>query len=393
MPALNIASQNIETRPILRTMPSRISRDVFKGKQTSKASDNTHLWAAVNWIKRAHDASDDDGVSYGYYLRPIGKKLSTLGWRESYVETSGYIIETLYDIGRIFDDKDANMRAEKIGHWLVSVQNPDGSFANDNYAKDEGIVFDTGQVLFGLARCFKETKNPIFQKAGEKAALWLAEIMDEDGAWRRHTHKNSVNTYNSRVAWSMLEFDAVSPNKTVFDAAVKNLEWAASQQRENGFFDNCAFGQADAPFTHTIAYAIRGLMEGGRLSGEQRFYDAAEKAAVAVMPYVKEDGFLAGRIGVGGEALEESSCLTGNCQMAIVWYHLAERLGREDMRDTANRTLDYVMSVQDIKTKDGNVNGAIKGSHPIWGKYTPLAYPNWATKFFIEALLYKEKRL
>jgi len=105
MPALNIASQNIETRPILRTMPSRISRDVFKGKQ----------------------------------------------------KTSGYIIETLYDIGRIFDDKDANIRAEKIGHWLVSVQNPDGSFANDNYAKDEGIVFDTGQVLFGLARCFKET--------------------------------------------------------------------------------------------------------------------------------------------------------------------------------------------------------------------------------------------
>ena len=384
---------DIEARPVIGTMSSRISRDVFNGKFALQGSGDAHLWAAINWIKRAQDASEDDGVSYGYYLRPMGKKLSTMGWRESYVETSGYIIETLYDIGHIFKDEDAIARAERIGHWLVSVQNPDGSFANDNYGKGEGIVFDTGQVLFGLARCFKETQKEIFQRAGQKAALWLADIMDEDGAWRRHTHKNSVNTYNSRVAWSMLEFDAVSPSKTVYDAAMRNLDWAASQQIENGFFGNCAFGQAEAPFTHTIAYAIRGLLEGGRLTGETRFYDAAEKAALAVMPYVKADGFLAGRIGTDGKADEKSSCLTGNCQMAIVWYQLAERLGRADMKDAADRTMDYVMSVQDIQTKDGNVNGAIKGSHPIWGKYTPFAYPNWATKFFIEALLYKEKKL
>jgi len=388
---MNIQSGNISSQPFLKTASVRLSHDILNKKYKGEASDHERLLAAVAWIKRAQDASDDHGVSYGYYLRPLQKKLSTLGWRDSYVETSGYIIETLYDIGENFDDLDAMTRAEQIGHWLLSVQNVDGSFSNDNYNKDQGIVFDTGQVLFGLARCYKESRNPIFERAGKKAALWLADVMDTDGAWRKNTHKNAVNTYNSRVAWAMLEMHAVSPDRRVYEAAVRNLDWVLQQQLENGFFENCAFGQDDAPFTHTIAYAIRGLLEGARLTHDARYFLGAVKAARAVAEYVKPDGFLAGRIAKNGRALDDSCCLTGNCQMAIIWYQLAEYPDHAHMREVANLAIDYVMSVQDIKTSDANVNGAVKGSHPIWGKYTPFAYPNWATKFFIEALLYKEK--
>ncbi|MBC8072612.1 MAG: hypothetical protein IAG13_30100, partial [Deltaproteobacteria bacterium] len=38
-------------------------------------------------------------------------------------------------------------------------------------------------------------------------------------------------------------------------------------------------------------------------------------------------------------------------------------------------------------TTDAETRGAIKGSHPIWGGYSPFTYPNWATKFFVDALL------
>jgi hypothetical protein len=37
--------------------------------------------------------------------------------------------------------------------------------------------------------------------------------------------------------------------------------------------------------------------------------------------------------------------------------------------------------------------GGIKGSQPIYGRYAPLQYPNWATKFFIDALIAKERAL
>ena len=42
---------------------------------------------------------------------------------------------------------------------------------------------------------------------------------------------------------------------------------------------------------------------------------------------------------------------------------------------------------QDIEATDPNICGAIKGSQPIWGGYAPFTYPNWATKFFVDAML------
>jgi hypothetical protein len=33
------------------------------------------------------------------------------------------------------------------------------------------------------------------------------------------------------------------------------------------------------------------------------------------------------------------------------------------------------------------LNGALAGSFPIFGAYMPAGYPNWATKYFLDALL------
>jgi hypothetical protein len=40
-----------------------------------------------------------------------------------------------------------------------------------------------------------------------------------------------------------------------------------------------------------------------------------------------------------------------------------------------------------LRTSNLNVRGAIAGSYPIYGRYERLKYPNWATKFFVDALL------
>jgi hypothetical protein len=31
--------------------------------------------------------------------------------------------------------------------------------------------------------------------------------------------------------------------------------------------------------------------------------------------------------------------------------------------------------------------GALPGSYPVWGRYEPFGFPNWATKFFADSLL------
>jgi hypothetical protein len=49
------------------------------------------------------------------------------------------------------------------------------------------------------------------------------------------------------------------------------------------------------------------------------------------------------------------------------------------------------MSCQDIRTGNLNVRGAIAGSFPHWGAYAPFSYPNWAAKFFIDAMLLRSR--
>jgi hypothetical protein len=37
------------------------------------------------------------------------------------------------------------------------------------------------------------------------------------------------------------------------------------------------------------------------------------------------------------------------------------------------------------------MRGAVKGAFPIYGKYGSYEYPNWACKFFIDALLFEQE--
>ena len=374
---------------MMRTLIKVVSNDLLP-KRASLSSMSIHQLAAINWLKRAQDSTADGGVSYGYYLRGRPMSKYGFGWRPSYVETSGYIVETFYDVAQAYNDPNAALRAETIGRWLITVQNEDGSFSNESMTRGRGLVFDTGQVLFGLTRCYKETGEAQFLAAAEKAALWLGAQQDEDGAWRKNTHKNIVHSYNARSAWAMLEFAKIADDKNIQALAHKSLIWTMSQQTEMGLFKNASFTPGTAAFTHTIAYVIRGLFEGGLLVGDDAILATALKAARTANKHVQPSGFIPGRMGLDGGVDRKFTCLTGNCQMAIIWYKMGTYFNAPDLTEAANKTMNYVQGCQDIKTENLNIKGAIKGSEPIWGGYTPLAYPNWATKFFIEALLLKE---
>src|SRR5205823_2692813 len=81
------------------------------------------------------------------------------------------------------------------------------------------------------------------------------------------------------------------------------------------------------------------------------------------------------------------------CQLAMVWFRLTRETGDERYAAAARRALDFVKATQrsgSRSSEQAGVAGGIKGSHPVWGRYEPFAYPNWATKFFVDALLESE---
>jgi hypothetical protein len=337
-----------------------------------------HLCAAENWLKRAHDESPDDGVSYGYSIRG--------GWRPSYRETTGYIAITFFNLARHRNEPDYRNRALRMCRWLLSVQNPDGSFSNPRYGNG-GLVFDTGQDLFGLVRAYEETDDVAFYDGARRAARWLVDVADTQGRWTRNEHLDTPHVYNTRTAWALLRMNQVEPDPDRERIARANLDWAVSEQQSSGFFDHCAFERESNPFTHTIAYTTRGLLESGELLRDPVYTDAARRCANAALEHVHEDGFMPGEITIDGKAAASYCCLTGNCQFSIVWAKLFLQTANEDYRRAAVRTMKYVMRHQDIHAAKPEVRGAIKGAQPIWGRYAPLSFPNWPTKFFVDAMV------
>ena len=355
---------------------ARVALDDLLGRRPPRADAEAHLLAAEAWLCRAQDVSGDGGVSYGYSLRG--------GWRPSYPETSGYIATTFLRLARKRHPS-YRQRALRILDWLLAIQNADGSFANPRYGAD-GIVFDTGQVLFGLVRGYEETREQKLLAAARHAAQWLTRSADGDRRWTRNEHLGTPHVYNTRTAWALLLMNTIEFDAGREAVARRNLDWALAEQRDSGLFEHCAFRAGTAPFTHTIAYTARGLLESAALLGEPRYRAAAVRCADAVLAHLRVDGHLPSTITSAGRAEATSCCLTGNCQFAIVWLRLAEVAARPQYRPAARRALEHVMATQDLATASLDRRGGIKGSQPVWGRYAPLSYPNWAAKFFVDAM-------
>ncbi|MFM2069877.1 MAG: hypothetical protein RLZZ623_140 [Actinomycetota bacterium] len=317
-------------------------------------------------------------MSYGYSARG--------GWKEPYRETSGYILTTLYRASDALNAPDLADRALRIAQWLTRVQNADGSFANPRYG-DDGIVFDTGQVLFGLVRASERSGDQRFHEAAVRAGRWLVDVADATGRWVTHEHFNTPHAYNTRTAWALLTLDRIAPDDDLRRVARANLDWAMECQQPSGFFTSAAFVAGDDPYTHNISYTTCGLQESGWILNDDRYLAAGRRCADATLGLLRDDGFLPGQLTADGRPSARSACLTGTCQFAIVWAKWFDLTGEERYQHAARRALRFVMARQDLTAKNGGVRGAIAGSAPIFGRYAPLSYPNWAAKFFVDAAL------
>ena len=63
------------------------------------------------------------------------------------------------------------------------------------------------------------------------------------------------------------------------------------------------------------------------------------------------------------------------------------RTGDEEALRVSRELLDFLAFVQALNSVGRPRRGAIAGSFPIWGRYVPLKYPSWATKYFLDQIL------
>ncbi len=355
-------------------------------------SDEKHLEETAKWLCRAQDnsSSDDGGVSRAFKTTKY-QGYGSYGWQPSYPETTGYIIPTMIVLGKFFNNNDYLKRAIKMADWEISVQMSSGAVMGSVIGTTPTpAVFNTGQVVFGWITAYIETKNNKYLEAAKKAGNFLISVQDPDGLFDKDDSQFSLKgstTYNTRVAWALIELGKISKEEKYIEAGSKNIEKVLKKQNGMGWFaDNC-LNNPQKPLLHTIAYAVRGVLESGISLNNSKFIKAACLTLNALAESQSYDGRISGRLDKSWNSAVNWDCVTGNAQTAIAWIRAYSVTGEEKYKKAARHTIDVVKATQDLDHLNPGIRGGVKGSFPFDGYYGQYEMLNWAAKFFCDALL------
>lgn len=335
----------------------------------------------ADWLLLAQQASTtaDGGYARHYSIAS--------GWGQSYPETTGYIIPTLIQASDFLGEARYADSARRALDWCQAIQFAEGGFQGGVIKADPlvPVTFNTGQILLGLAAGV--TRFDAYQDATRRAADWLVATLDDDGCWRRHPTpfaKAGEKTYETHVSWGLLEAARALQQPAYGAAALKNIHWALIKQQANGWFADCCLTDPVHPLTHTIGYALRGIIEGYRYEADQRLLAAAELTAEALLGVIEPSGRIAGCFTRDWRPAVAWSCLTGAVQIAACWFLLYEITGKTAYAEAARRANAFVRRTIHQDGEPG-LRGAVKGSFPVDGDYGRFEALNWAAKFAIDA--------
>jgi hypothetical protein len=280
-----------------------------------------------------------------------------------------------------------------MADWECDVQMANGAVQGGTINDPPTpAVFNTGQVIFGWVRAYRETRTERYLASAAKAGDFLVSGQDADGAWRRNLSKYTsakmpFYTYNTRTAWALHLLGKETGNQAYADAAIRNIEFALGEQLPNGWFKNNCLNDPDCPLLHTIAYALEGVLEVGIALHNTGYVAAVQKAADELLARQRVDGSLAGRFNDRWEPAVEYSCLTGNAQMGIVWGRLHQATGDRKYLNGMVKANEFLRKVQWLGTGNPALDGGISGSYPLHGQYGRFEVLNWAVKFFVDSLM------
>ncbi len=346
-----------------------------------------HLGEAMAWLKRAQDAGSDRGIAYGVVF---GEDFDV-----SYPETTGYVCRTFVEEEERTGDRDLLERAVAMADWEIAIQLPSGAVMEGKFGSPPApTVFNTGMVLLGWSALIRRTDEERFKRAARRAADWLVSLQEPDGSWTRgisNFAEPGMTLYNVKAAWGLCEAGAALGEERYVRAAVRKAEHTLSHQRPNGWMPACDLSRPNKPLLHTLAYAMQGLLGIGKATGRDDLVAGARRLADAELGILHADGYLPGRQRSDFSAAADWCCLTGSAQTSGVWSELYLLTREEKYREAARRVNRYLMARHDIRNPDLRLRGGVPGSWPVWGAYGRLQILNWATKFLVDALAMEQR--
>lgn len=361
--------------------------DLSSRTVSAAISDEKRIELALTWFKNSILKTGGSAAKYSMLFNK---------WYPAYPETNGFWLNTLIALKnnhqQIFTAVFSDYKIiEDVANWLLSTQRLDGTFPGSygDYTNQPPRVFNNGQIILGLSDYFEQSKNQLAIEACIKSADWLCKVQSVDGGWKQFTlHQLSSNT---RTAWALIRLGNITGEKKYTEAGRRNIEYALTFQNDKGYFTQNGFEDSTLNTTHTIGYAVRGVLGAGIELQNDRWINAARKTYDSLSQLIKPDGYLAGDVTEDFETPYHYCCLTGNCQLSVTGFELYRVTTEKKYLDAANSLVNYVKTKQ-LLSEFSHSNGGVSGSWPLNGRYCAYDIPNWAAKFFIDALMLQQKQ-
>jgi len=161
----------------------------------------------LHWLQRSIAVHAGRGSAGYYHL--------WRGWSAAYPETTGYLIETLWDYYRLTSDESLRRDALSCTDWLCDIQQADGAWPGGIGGNLAPRLFDTGMILFGMTRSALETGDPRYAESARRAVAWLIQEFAKAPALRNSDYVSGYDpAYNARALWAMLYAEKYLPNLT-----------------------------------------------------------------------------------------------------------------------------------------------------------------------------------
>ena len=252
-----------------------LQKDVFRQAfNYSSGEKKEALDKAAGWLMMAQQANEDDGMG-SYHL--INK------WSASYPETTGYIIPTLINYGKNFNQHEAIDSAMNAADFLLKIQKESGGWQGGriNENKPE-IVFNTGQVIRAMIAAHRHSDEQIYLHAAIKAGMWLSDIQHNEGFWQTHALMGKARVYDTYLDAPLLQLYEITGEEEFRKTAIQNLEWVIrDKMHQNGWFEDCdnTVKRNEKPILHTVAYTLDGLVDSSLILKDDKYLKAAVKGA------------------------------------------------------------------------------------------------------------------
>jgi len=367
----------------------------IKGGDLARSDALEAIKASLTWVFRSQDAQNNGGSS-AYF------SAESRTWAASYPETTGYLIVTLLEVLNTIEldpalRREIEERARKMVRWLLEVQLPNGAFPGGLASDPEPHpnFFNTGQVLSGLLAAGLQWNERSFLAAAERATNWMCSIQNQaDGSWERDIYDRNCRSYYARAVWALAAASRIETFRHAAqcrDAAQKFVEWVVRLQAVNGWIDRSSLFtpqmHEEYPTLHTIAYTIEGLLELGVTLNEERCCAAALLAAEALLRRFEIDGAVGAEYDERWRPLAHYICVTGCAQMGRIWGRCYEWTRDVRYLNSMLKMNDCLRAVQPRDGAPKEIAGGFPGSIPLYGKYQPNRWPNWAAKFALDSFL------